>query len=215
MWYLLLRRAVKPRDEWTVSLDQHLVWMKQQHESGKILFSGPTTDRKYGVYVIRAGSKDEAEKMRAEAESHAYDAARIAREKHQELILGDRSFVAETVFSHPSKVDLMRTAKEHGYVVWLTFIYLESDDLAVARVRDRVEQGGHNVPVEKIRDRYGRLPEMVKEAMRLADKTFVVDNSYMGRALRDVLVFDRGHLIYRTADLPGWTRRVFDEILSP
>jgi hypothetical protein len=37
----------------------------------------------------------------------------------------------------------------------------------------------------------------------------------VGRALRDVLVFDRGHPIYRTADLPGWTRRVFDEILSP
>ena len=151
----------------------------------------------------------------AEAESHAYDAARIAREKHQELIQEHRSFVAETVFSHPSKVDLIRAAKEHGYVVWLTFIFLESDDLAVARVRDRVEQGGHNVPVEKIRDHYGRLPEMVKEAIRLADKTFVVDNSYVGRALRDVLVFDRGHLMYRTADLPGWTRRVFDEILSP
>ena len=57
MWYLVLRRPVKPREEWTVTLDQHLVWMKHQHESGKILFSGPTTDRKYGVYVIRAGSK--------------------------------------------------------------------------------------------------------------------------------------------------------------
>ncbi len=63
MWYLVLRRAVKPREEWTVSLDQHLVWMKQQHESGKVLFSGPTADRKYGVYVIRAESKAEAEKI--------------------------------------------------------------------------------------------------------------------------------------------------------
>jgi uncharacterized protein YciI len=65
MWYLVLRRPVKPREEWTVTLDQHLVWMKHQHESGKILFSGPTTDRKYGVYVIRAGSKDEADKIAA------------------------------------------------------------------------------------------------------------------------------------------------------
>jgi uncharacterized protein YciI len=65
MWYLVLRRPVKPREEWTVSLDQHLLWMKQQHESGKILFSGPTTDRKYGIYVIRADSKAEAEKIAA------------------------------------------------------------------------------------------------------------------------------------------------------
>jgi uncharacterized protein YciI len=65
MWYLVLRRPIKPREEWTVSLDQHLAWMKQQHDSGQILFSGPTTDRKYGVYVIRAGSKDEADKIAA------------------------------------------------------------------------------------------------------------------------------------------------------
>jgi predicted ABC-type ATPase len=150
----------------------------------------------------------------AKAESHAYDAAAIGRAQHRDLIKGHRSFVAETVFSHPSKVDLIRTAKEHGYVVWLTFIYLESDDLAVARVRERVEQGGHDVPVEKIRNRYGRLPEIVKQAIRSADKTFVVDNSYVDRAFRDVLVFERGNLIYKATDLPRWTRRVFDDMSS-
>ena len=35
MWYLALRRAAKPREEWTVTLDQHLVWMKQQQGSHK------------------------------------------------------------------------------------------------------------------------------------------------------------------------------------
>ncbi len=65
MWYLVLRRPLKPREEWTVTLDQHLVWMKRQHDAGKILFSGPTTDRKYGVYVIRAASKSEAEQLAA------------------------------------------------------------------------------------------------------------------------------------------------------
>lgn len=65
MWYLIHRRAVKPRDQWTVGLDQHLVWMKQQHEAGRILFSGPTADRKLGIYVIRAGSREEAERIAA------------------------------------------------------------------------------------------------------------------------------------------------------
>jgi uncharacterized protein YciI len=72
MWYLILRRPVKPREEWTVSLDDHLVWMKQQHDSGKILFSGPTADRKYGIYVIRAASRAEAETIAA---SDPYTAA--------------------------------------------------------------------------------------------------------------------------------------------
>jgi uncharacterized protein YciI len=101
MWYLVLRQAIKPRQEWTVSLDQHLVWMKQQHETGKILFSGPTTDRKYGVYVIRAASKDEAEKIAA---SDPYTAAGFCAfdllewEVHQ--ILGAGSFSASDMRAH-------------------------------------------------------------------------------------------------------------------
>ena len=63
MWYLVMRRPVKPREDWTVNLEQHLVWMKQQHDNGSILFSGPTPDRKFGIYVIRAGSKAQAEEI--------------------------------------------------------------------------------------------------------------------------------------------------------
>ncbi len=67
MWYLIQRRGIKPREEWTVNLDQHLAWMKKQHESGRILFSGPTPDRKLGIYVIRAESRAEAERIAASA----------------------------------------------------------------------------------------------------------------------------------------------------
>ena len=72
MWYLVMRRPVKPREEWTVNLDQHLVWMKQQHDSGRILFSGPTPDKKIGIYVIKGASKIEAEEIAA---SDPYTAA--------------------------------------------------------------------------------------------------------------------------------------------
>ena len=95
MWYLVLRRPVKPREEWTVTLDQHLVWMKRQHEAGAILFSGPTSDRKYGIYVIRAHSKEHAEKIAA---SDPYTAAGFCAfellewEVHQ--ILGAGPFTA-------------------------------------------------------------------------------------------------------------------------
>ncbi len=65
MWYLIHRRSVRPRAEWTVTLDQHLAWMKRQHEAGKILLSGPTRDRKVGIYVIRAESREEAERIAA------------------------------------------------------------------------------------------------------------------------------------------------------
>ena len=101
MWYIVLRRPVKPREEWTVSLDQHLVWMKQQHDSGNILFSGPTPDRKLGVYVIRAGSRQAAESVAA---SDPYTAAGfctfdlIEWEVHQ--ILGIGPFTAAELRAH-------------------------------------------------------------------------------------------------------------------
>jgi len=75
--------------------------MKQQHECGKILISGPTTDRKYGVYVIRAASKDEADKIAA---SDPYTAAGFSAfellewEVHQ--IMGCRPFTAAEMQAH-------------------------------------------------------------------------------------------------------------------
>jgi uncharacterized protein YciI len=72
MWYFVRRRGLKPRSEWTVTLDEHLVWMKQQHDSGKIVMSGPTPDRQYGQYLIRAENRDQAESIAA---SDPYTAA--------------------------------------------------------------------------------------------------------------------------------------------
>lgn len=101
MWYLILRRPVRPREEWTVTLDQHLVWMKRQHETGTIFFSGPSSDRKYGIYVIKAQSREEAEKI---AGSDPYTAAGLCAyeviewEVHQ--ILGTGPFTAAEMRGH-------------------------------------------------------------------------------------------------------------------
>ena len=65
MWYFVRRRALQPRSEWTVTLDEHLVWMKRQHDTGKIVMSGPTPDRQYGQYLIHAETREEAEKIAA------------------------------------------------------------------------------------------------------------------------------------------------------
>ena len=63
MFYLALRRNLQPRSEWTVSLDEHLAWMKRQHDAGAILLSGPSPDRSLGIYLIRAASLAEAERI--------------------------------------------------------------------------------------------------------------------------------------------------------
>lgn len=108
--------------------------------------------------------------------THAYDAARIAADTRAKLIEQGRSFIAETVFSHPSKLDLIRAAHDAGYVV-AVHVMLIPEDLAVERVQRRVQHGGHDVPESKIRERHRRLWQLVADAIEIADTATIYDNS--------------------------------------
>ena len=108
--------------------------------------------------------------------AHAYEAARVAQQTRAALIAAGHSFIAETVFSHPSKVQLVRDAKRAGYTVIL-HVLLVPEELAVLRVAYRVRAGGHDVPEQKIRERYQRLWTNVALAAALADNAVFYDNS--------------------------------------
>lgn len=109
-------------------------------------------------------------------QSHAYEAADVARRTREALLDGRRSFIVETVASHPSKLELVQRARADGYVVQI-HVLMVPENLAVARVRQRVASGGHSVPVRKIRERYRRLWIIVTAMATAADSAFVYDNS--------------------------------------
>lgn len=139
----------------------------------------------------------------------SYEAARRAQTRRDEFLQSRRSFVTETVGSHPSKLELVGSAQALGYEVWVTFIYLDSADLSVARVERRVRHGGHPVPEDKIRARYDRMAPIGVAAVLAADRGFVVDNSDTKRPLRQVMVFDRGRPTWTCSDPPPWALRLF------
>ena len=95
----------------------------------------------------------------------AYQAAQMAAKRRAELLEQRRSFVAETVFSHPSKVDLIREAKNLGFRVFLYHLHVRTPELAVKRVEARVLQGGHDVPPHKVAERFPRTLTHVREAV--------------------------------------------------
>ena len=103
-------------------------------------------------------------------------AARLASRLRTPLIAMREPFIAETVFSHPSKVDLVREALAAGCRVHL-YVLMLPEDVAVARVDKRVGQGGHRVPEDKIRSRYQRLWAHVVDAIHMCDTAQVYDNS--------------------------------------
>jgi predicted ABC-type ATPase len=153
-----------------------------------------------GCVVVNA---DEIARQRwpEDAASHAYEAARVAADTRAKLIELGRSFIAETVFSHPSKRDLIRTARGGGFTVVL-HVLLVPEDLAVERVKHRVRAGGHDVPETKIRERYQRLWTLVADAIALSDSASVYDNSRL-RGPRIVAQLSGGDII-GPPDWPGW-----------
>ena len=132
---------------------------------------------------------------------HAHEAARLAQQTRERLIDLHRPFIAETVFSHPSKLDLMRRAKDAGYHIAL-HILLVPEQLSVARVGYRVASGGHDVPIDKIRGRFVRLWANVVAGIALADTSDVWDNS--GRGPDMVAYFSDGMIVGKPR-WPAWT----------
>ena len=140
---------------------------------------------------------------RDEQARRAPDVSRLATEERGRLLADRASFIAETVFSHPSKLELVDTAEAAGYVVWLHAILIPAD-LAVERVADRVVAGGHLVPEAKVRQRYARLWTLVAEARGHVDRATFYDNSRIDAPFRRVAVYEHGIPIGVPA-WPAWT----------
>ena len=79
--------------------------------------------------------------------------------------------------SHPSKVEILRTARALGYRVVVYFVATEDPSINVARVEERVAAGGHDVPREAITGRYTRTMALLYSAVRAAGTTYLFDNS--------------------------------------
>lgn len=133
--------------------------------------------------------------------SHAYAATAMAATRRDELVAARRSFATETVFSHESKVEFVTAAVAAGYLVTLHVIAVP-EALAVARVHNRVENGGHPVPEGKIRERYGRLWAHVVQAIPLVERCYVYDNTTAASPFRLVAECERGALLW--SDWPIW-----------
>ena len=140
----------------------------------------------------------------------AYTAARIADDRRAAHFAARTSFATETVFSHPSKIDLVRQAKATGFTVILFHVGVDRADLSVARVQARVTEGGHPVPENKIRERYDRNGPLIRQAMLLADQGHVFDNSRLNTPPQRIIGFTRGGLSYVRPTLPDWARAIYD-----
>ncbi len=154
------------------------------------------------------------DELRDPSPTASYRAAKIAERRRRECMSERRSFVMETVFSHPSKLQLVRDARAEGYRVVVFHLNVASAEIAVARVRARTAEGGHDVPEDRIRARYERNQAIIREAVLLADNAQVFDSSALNERPRVVFELAHGRAIDWAEDRPEWCDGLYGDLIG-
>lgn len=121
---------------------------------GKTTFAKPYVE-KIGYKFLNADEiAKEIEKQGLE--NPMIKAGRIFFTELRKSLLSEENVVIETTLSGTYVNKVAKSAKEKGYDVKMIYIFVDSEDLCVERVRSRVLKGGHHVPEDDIRRRFQR-----------------------------------------------------------
>jgi uncharacterized protein YciI len=72
MWYIVMSRSLPEKEnDKQANYEDHRQWLDDQHRAGRLLFSGPTTDGGYGIYLMLAANLEEAKALAARDPHHA------------------------------------------------------------------------------------------------------------------------------------------------
>lgn len=110
----------------------------------------------------------------AQANGHAWQ---IGKELLEEAIAQKRDYRFETTLGGRSITRLLQTAARGGHLLHIWFCGLESPDLHLQRVRSRVTRGGHDIPEEKIRERWNSSRENLIRLLPSLHHLRLYDNS--------------------------------------
>ena len=83
-------------------------------------------------------------------------AGRLFFVEMRRLIESEKDFAVEVTLAGKGFERIISRLKRAGYTVTIVFIFLKSPEMSVARVRNRVEAGGHHVPTEDVVRRFYR-----------------------------------------------------------
>lgn len=128
------------------------------------------------------------------------------------LIEAGHSFTFETVMSSADKVQTLQKARDAGFRNYLYYVATEDPLINISRIKHRVRMGGHNVPDQKVTERYYRSLDLLLDAVRLTSRAYIFDNS--GETKVWIAEITDGTDIELKTDLiPQWfTRAVLDKI---
>ena len=137
----------------------------------------------------------------------------FCEEWREQLLREHKDFIFETVLSSDGKVDFLKRAKEQGYFIRMFFICTASPTINAARIANRVMEGGHDVPIQKIISRYEKAIINAIKVAGFADRAYFYDNSVDNQ---------NAQLLFRTVDgkfakqytdiIPEWADKILKNI---
>lgn len=93
-------------------------------------------------------------------------------------------------------------------------VSVEAPDLSVARVGERIKEGGHDVPEEKIGKCFDQNGALIKQVVMLSDVAHIYHNSKLNHPLIRVLSFSNGKPCFVVEQLPQWALSIYEGDLS-
>ena len=144
-----------------------------------IVFAGPNGSGKSTITRMAktVGRYINADEIKRATLCSDLEAAQKAEQLRNQAIDEHDDFTFETVLSTERNLDLLRRTKDAGYFVRGIYVLTSDPYINVARVSARVALGGHDVPQEKILQRYDRALKLIPQLVEVCDILHIYDNT--------------------------------------
>jgi len=130
-------------------------------------------------------------------------ASRETIKQQNALLQAKKTFGIETTLSGKRELRIMQEAKKLGYKVKLIYVGLDDPRFNIERVNERTKNGGHYVYPKTILNRYNKSLTNLESTIKIADKTYLIDNSQNRSYL--IAKFQLGKVLSVTdKTIPNW-----------
>ena len=140
-------------------------------------------------------------------------AARFAETWREKCLENYNSLIFETVLSAPDKIDFIQRAKQQNYFIRLFFIGTDNPQINAFRIAQRVMQGGHDVPIQKIISRYYKSIANCVLLSKVVDRLYVYDNSIENGLTELLFRVNDGKFVKQYALIHEWARLIYESVV--